>query len=1245
MAGDPEGAARRARDGVGVSSGESSASVPNPAFDPEGATLPGVDLSNTNSQGTPQGQSLPKSAPPSGVGNAGADAMTVVEGGASKPPSSGSTPPHPIFSSIGATIFHEGDVLGGRYEIHKMLGMGGMGAVYKARDMEVERAVGLKVIRPDLAGNPAILARFKQELVLARQVTHKNIIRIYDLNEADGVKFITMEYIEGEDLRTILTRQGKLSPEEAVGIILQTCAGLQAAHVEGVIHRDLKPSNIMQDQSGRVVIMDFGLARTVQGDGMTQTGMMIGTMEYMSPEQAMGKDLDARSDQFSVGLIFYELLSGFIPFHAESAIASLVKRTQERAVPLVDVDSSIPPDLSNIVAKCLERDPQDRFASVDDLIDELLVWQGKKVRSGQSITSRPVMSTVAPVAVPVPAKQSPKKWIAIGVAALVLAVGAVVGVRYATRPGTGGAGDGSAVQGPVTSLAIVPFYNASGDASVNWMGVSIAEALSSDIGQSAHLRLVSPDRLQQVLHDLGVSSQSQLDLSTLRRIADYTHADTIVSGKYEKFGDQTRIGVTIHDFKNDHDETLTADVPNENDLLGSLEKLSVSLREKVAASPEVLKELQTHSQHVTTKSIPALKAYDEGSQLMREGNNTQALAKFQEATIDDPTFAMAFSKLAQAYAATGFEDKAETASRRAVELSDNLPEQDRYVIKANHASIMHDTAKAIEAYENLAKLRPDDPDVQFRLAKLYQEASNFDQAKKYLAKVLASDPKNVGALLASGQVDLLTGNYQAALDPLTNALNLAIQFDNQEEKGAILSSLGLAYQYLDKPEDALRNYQQALEIRKKVGDQRGVASTLGQLAQLQETADPKAALQDYNQAIEIQRKIGDNKGLAKSLVNLGSLYIDHLGKYDDALNITKEALQLARDSGDQVLQATCLQNIGNAHFYKGEYQDALTYYGQALDIQEKLKLKDDMTNSLHNLGDTNGKLGQYNTAVDQYMKALEARRAANDKGGIALESSDMGIVFSAQGRYGAALKAQQEAVSTYQSLNDRSNLMISALAEYGHTLSAVGREDEGQKKIEQALQLAADTKSDPVEALNYLGDAYFYRGDYGAAKQQYEKALQLASKAKLPDQVVIAKLNLAKLDVVQGRGKSAIGSLKKLAQDADSLGLKAQSVQASVYLGEALLAANQVAAAQDQLDGTVGRAEKLGLRVEQAQAQYFLGKAMALGGKVNEAIPHYREAVRILESISKDDGAGRVLERSDLKDVYHDAAKSYQGGS
>src|SRR5262249_54888047 len=194
-----------------------------------------------------------------------------------------------------------GDVLGARYEIVRVLGQGGMGTVYKAMDREVEHLVALKLIRPDLAEEPVILARFKQELLTARQVTHRNVIRIYELSEIDGVKFITMEFVEGCDLRTLLHEKGKLPPEQAVEIVRQVCLALEAAHGVGIIHRDLKPNNIMQDKNGRILVMDFGLARSLESsDGMTQTGALLGTIEYMSPEQAMGKHLDARSDLFTL---------------------------------------------------------------------------------------------------------------------------------------------------------------------------------------------------------------------------------------------------------------------------------------------------------------------------------------------------------------------------------------------------------------------------------------------------------------------------------------------------------------------------------------------------------------------------------------------------------------------------------------------------------------------------------------------------------------------------------------------------------------------------------------------------------------------------------------------------------------------------------------------------------------------------------------------------------------------------------
>jgi serine/threonine protein kinase/tetratricopeptide (TPR) repeat protein len=264
-----------------------------------------------------------------------------------------------------------GQVLGERYEILKRLGEGGMGAVYKARDHELDRLVALKVIRPELAGHPDILRRFKQELILARQVTHKNVVRIFDLGSADGRKFITMDYIEGRDLKSILVERGKLPPAEVVPIFQQICRGLEAAHVEGVVHRDLKPQNVMVDEAGRVWLMDFGLARSMELAGLTRTGVLMGTPDYMSPEQARAEKVDARSDLFSLGIIVYEMLIGELPFQADTLMAKLLQRVQQNATPVTQIDPSIPAALGAVVSKCLERDVAKRYQTIREILDDL----------------------------------------------------------------------------------------------------------------------------------------------------------------------------------------------------------------------------------------------------------------------------------------------------------------------------------------------------------------------------------------------------------------------------------------------------------------------------------------------------------------------------------------------------------------------------------------------------------------------------------------------------------------------------------------------------------------------------------------------------------------------------------------------------------------------------------------------------------------------------------------------------------
>ena len=1253
---DAEGAARRAQESTALSSGESSAAQKPAALNSEGlprtdsdfeATLPQGAVSPIPAAATAKAPTQPKSDPSNDV--------TIAEPRKPRDPSSGAA--QQVFASIGATIFEVGSVLGGRYEIQMLLGMGGMGAVYKAHDREVDRGVGLKVIRPDLAGNPAILARFKQELVLARQVTHRNIIRIYDLSEAEGVKFITMEFIEGEDLRTILTRQGKLTPDEAIGIIRQSCAGLQAAHIEGVIHRDLKPSNIMRDTSGRVVIMDFGLAKTVAGDGMTQTGMMIGTMEYMSPEQAMGSELDARSDIFAMGLIFYELITGNMPYRAESAIASLVKRTQERAIPLHEVDPTVPTSVSQIVAKCLERDPRNRYSSVQELLDDLDIAQGKRPRSsgtGTAVLRASAFSADAlTVSAPSPAIAQPvvqtgaarhRKWMLPLAAVVVLALGAGGYFAFFNHTVTG---KGSAAVQPVaaTSLAIIPYYNASGDASLNWLSSSLSETLSTDIGPSSAVRQVSQSRLQQVLRDLNISPQQELDLATLKRIADFTNADIVVTGKYVKIGDQIQINSTVDDLKHDRQFDIVTTVPAEKELLTSISKLSQDVRQKLASSPEMLKELQSRKAYVLTQSVPALRAYNEGLQLARANKFSEAATKFEEATADDSTFALAFSELAQAYKAQGFDDKAELASRQAVTLSDNLPESEKFLIQADNAVVTNDTGKAIAAYEKLTALQPDDTDAQFELAKLYEKAANWDAARQHLAKVRAADKNNPDVLLASGRVEIKAGNPRAGLDFLGSAYNLATQTGNQVLKASVLQAEGIAYKLSNQPKEALENFQKALVIGRSLNLQTAVAKSLNEIGQIQDqVGDSAAALVSYKESLDIRRKIGDKSGMALSLLNLGKFYNDH-AKYDDALKVLNDALTQFRDLGDQANQATCLNNIGTAEFGLGNLQAALTYYQQSLDIGEKLKQSDLISQSLHNLADTNRKLGQYDVAVTQYLKAIDTARAAGDTNRVALESTSLGELFATQGQYSRALKSYDDAVKGFQSANDQTYLMAAALAGYGNVLSMAGREEEGQQKLQNALKIATDAKSDTyiAETLNWTGDSYMYAGAFTDAKQQYDKAAAIAARAKDREQAALSRFGLARLDVLQGRGSTAMPVLQKLVAESDSMGLKSLSVQASIYLAQAQIAARKLEPAQQELESALNRADKLGLIVEQAQAHYLLGELATVSGKEKQFGFQFRDTVKLLESISKEPGIGHLLDRADLKGIYQDAAKSYQG--
>ena len=257
-----------------------------------------------------------------------------------------------------------------RYDILSEAGHGAMGYVYKARDRETGETVALKLIKPEIASDQAMTERFKNELLFARKITHKNVCRVYEFNRIGGIAYTSMEFVEGESLRSVLSRFGGLPVRKGVDMALQICSGLKEAHAQGIVHRDLKPENVMIDAQGNVKIMDFGIARSMEG-GTRLTGAMIGTPAYMAPEQVSGKPVDYRTDVYALGLVLYEMFTGSEAFRADTPVAVALKQMQEAPTPPHAIDPNIPVYVERAILKCLEKDPAKRFQTVAELENAL----------------------------------------------------------------------------------------------------------------------------------------------------------------------------------------------------------------------------------------------------------------------------------------------------------------------------------------------------------------------------------------------------------------------------------------------------------------------------------------------------------------------------------------------------------------------------------------------------------------------------------------------------------------------------------------------------------------------------------------------------------------------------------------------------------------------------------------------------------------------------------------------------------
>ncbi|MGA2363547.1 MAG: protein kinase [Candidatus Aminicenantales bacterium] len=519
-----------------------------------------------------------------------------------------------------------GSTFAGRYQVIEELGHGGMGRVYKVQDTDIKEKVALKLLRPEITLDKEAVERFSNELKLARKIGHRNVCRMFDLGRAEGTTFITMEFVPGEDLKSFLHRAKQLSIGTAISIAKQVCEGLEEAHRLGVVHRDLKPGNIMIDKDGDAKIMDFGIARSLSGRGITGAGVLIGTPEYMSPEQVEGKDIDQRSDIYSLGVILYEMVTGRIPFAGETPLSVAHKHKYETPEDPKKINVQVPDALARVILKCLAKDRNERFQSAAELGTELgRIEQGlpttdRVVPEKRPITSKEITITlgIRKLALPV-------------IVFLVLAAVIVLAVLFFSKK--------KPVSGLVekSSVAIMPFEDLSQDKTHEYIGDGIADTLISALSTIQGLKV--PART-------SAFSLRGKDMD-VRSIGQKLNVKNVLEGSVQVVGDKLRITARLSNAVDGFQIWSEVYEKSSQDIFAIQDDIAQKIIK--ALKIRLFGEKETQVVHRYTNNKEAYDSYMQGvffEAKRGKANLEKAVTFFQTAIDNDPSYTLAYARLA-----------------------------------------------------------------------------------------------------------------------------------------------------------------------------------------------------------------------------------------------------------------------------------------------------------------------------------------------------------------------------------------------------------------------------------------------------------------------------------------------------------------------------------------------------------------------------------------------------------------------
>jgi tetratricopeptide (TPR) repeat protein len=653
-----------------------------------------------------------------------------------------------------------GDTLG-HYRVLASLGTGGMGEVYVAEDVRLGRKVALKVLPPEMAALPDRLQRFEREARAVAALSHPNIVTLHSIEEACGLRFLTMELVEGGTLGAAIPQRG-LPLERLIPLALSLADALAAAHRQGILHRDLKPENVMLTPDGRLKVLDFGLAKlradaaeeasdetTRATQSVTQDGRIVGTVAYMSPEQAQGLPVDHRSDIFSLGILLYEMATGERPFRGSTNLSVLSAILKDTPRPVTELRAEVPRALARLIQRALEKRPEDRYQSTDDLRRDLEDLK-RDLDSGELL-----LATTAGRRRAATPGAPDRSWWPFAALALLLVVGAALALGRLRQPAPA-SGD----QRP--SLAVFYFDNLSGDPELDWLRTGVTEMLVTDLAQSPGLRVLGSSRLHQLLAEAGHRDEKTTSLEAVETVARKGDVGTALVGSFVRAGPLLRIQARLQDARSG-DVIATERVEGDAGagLFTLVDDLAHRIRERL--EPAGANQKMAGLDAVVTRSVEAYKLYSQGLEAHLRLREEDARGAFEKAVAEDPGFAMALGKLAVVSGNLGEPEKARRYAEQALQHPDRLPQAERHYVEGFAASLdSGGTAKAIAAYQAAVDLAPDHMAARNNLAQSLMMVGRAPEAVVHLEELRRRGMSFAGTYMSLAEAYLAIGQPERA---------------------------------------------------------------------------------------------------------------------------------------------------------------------------------------------------------------------------------------------------------------------------------------------------------------------------------------------------------------------------------------------------------------------------------------------------------------------------------------------------